>query len=129
MSIKMLEKAPGVFAAAVAGAPVTKWELYDTHYTERYLGDPNKDPKSYSSSDALEDAGKIRDPLLLIHGMSDDNVVFENSTVFAAKMQNEARPFEMMFYPGHTHRVGGPGVSVHLWTTILDFLDRHTAAK
>ncbi|WP_404339707.1 DPP IV N-terminal domain-containing protein [Sphingomonas sp. MMS12-HWE2-04] len=129
MSIKLLEKAPGVFAAAVAGAPVTKWELYDTHYTERYLGDPNKGPKSYSSSDALQDAGKIRDPLLLIHGMSDDNVVFENATVFAAKMQNEARPFEMMFYPGHTHRVGGPGVSVHLWTTILDFLDRHAGEK
>jgi dipeptidyl-peptidase 4 len=129
MSIKMLQQAPGVFAAAVAGAPVTKWELYDTHYTERYLGDPNKDEKSYASSNALEETGKIVDPLLLIHGMSDDNVVFENSTVFAARMQNQARPFEMMFYPGHTHRVSGPGVSVHLWTTILDFLDRYTAPK
>ncbi len=128
MTLKMLEAAPGVFAAGIAGAPVTKWALYDTHYTERYLGDPRADPASYATSDALGDAEKIADPLLLIHGMSDDNVVFENSTAFAAKMQHSATPFEMMFYPGQTHRVGGPGVSEHLWTTILNFLDRRMPA-
>ncbi|MBX9813536.1 MAG: peptidase S9 [Proteobacteria bacterium SG_bin5] len=122
MTLKMLEKAPGVFAAGIAGAPVTKWELYDTHYTERYLGDPKTEP--YATSNALVDAGKINDPLLLIHGMSDDNVVLDHSTAFAARMQAEGRPFEMMFYPGQTHRVGGPGVSEHLWRTILGFLDR-----
>ena len=127
MTLKMLEAAPGVFAAGVSGAPVTKWELYDTHYTERYLGDPRTDPASYARSSALIDAGRISDPLLLIHGMSDDNVVFTNSTALAARLQHEAKPFEMMFYPGQTHRVGGPGVSVHLWTTILDFLDRRLA--
>ncbi len=124
MTLKMLEANPGVYAAGIAGAPVTKWELYDTHYTERYLGDPSKAGVDYAPSNALADAAKIADPLLLIHGMSDDNVVFTNSTAFAAKMQREARPFEMMFYPGQTHRVGGAGVSEHLWTTILDFLDR-----
>ena len=124
MTIKMLEANQGVYAAGIAGAPVTKWELYDTHYTERYLGDPAKDPKSYRSSNALGDAAKIADPLLLIHGMSDDNVIFDNSTAFAAEMQRGARPFEMMFYPGQTHRVGGAGISEHLWTTIFDFLDR-----
>ena len=61
--------------------------------------------------------------------MSDDNVVFENSTAFAAEMQKHARPFEMMFYPGYTHRVAGPGISEHLWTTILDFLDREVKNK
>lgn len=129
MTIKMLEANPGVYAAGISGAPVTKWELYDTHYTERYLGDPHKDPASYAVSNALADAAKISDPLLLIHGMSDDNVVFDNSTAFAAAMQRSARPFEMMFYPGQTHRVGGPGISEHLWTTILDFLDRRLPAK
>ena len=61
--------------------------------------------------------------------MSDDNVVFENSTLFAARMQSQARPFEMMFYPGHTHRVAGPGISEHLWGTILGFLDREVRDK
>jgi len=129
MTLKMLEANQGLYAAGVAGAPVTKWELYDTHYTERYMGDPGKDAAAYATSDALGDAVKIADPLLLIHGMSDDNVVFENSTAFAAEMQKHARPFEMMFYPGYTHRVAGPGISEHVWTTILDFLDREVKNK
>lgn len=129
MSLKMLEKTPGVYAAAVSGAPVIDWQLYDTHYTERYLGDPAKDPHSYASSQAFEDADKIRDPLLLIHGMSDDNVFLDNSLKVVSRMQATDTPFEMMFYPGYTHRVGGPGISEHLWGTILDFLDRNVKNK
>lgn len=124
MSIKMLEKTPGVYAAAVSGAPVTDWQLYDTHYTERYLGDPRTDPQSYATSQAITAAPKIHDPLMLIHGMADDNVFLDNSTAFAAEMQKTDTPFEMMLYPGQTHRVGGPGISQHLWHTILNFLDR-----
>lgn len=125
MTLKMLEADQGLYAAGISGAPVTKWELYDTHYTERYMGDPRQVPEAYAASAAIEDAPKIADPLLLIHGMADDNVVFENSTALAAKLQNEAKPFEMMFYPGHTHSVGGPKISVHVWNTIFDFLERH----
>jgi dipeptidyl-peptidase-4 len=125
MTLKMLEMHPGEWAAGIAVAPVTRWELYDTHYTERYLGDPNKEPKVYEGSGALKDAGKITDPLMLIHGMADDNVVFENSTALIAKLQGEAVPFEMMLYPGFTHRIGGPKVSKHLYETVFRFLDRH----
>ncbi|MDQ2892702.1 MAG: S9 family peptidase [Pseudomonadota bacterium] len=124
MSLKMLEKTPGVYAAAVAGAPVTDWQLYDTHYTERYLGDPAKDPKSYASSAAWADTPRIKDPLLIVHGMSDDNVFLDNSLKAIAEMQKTDTPFEMMLYPGYTHRVGGPGISEHLWGTIMGFLDR-----
>ena len=129
MTLKMLEADPGLYAAGIAGAPVTKWELYDTHYTERYLGDPNKEPQVYAASDALGDAGKIADPLLLVHGMADDNVVFENSSMLIAKLQGEAVPFEMMLYPGYTHRVSGPKIGVHLWETIFAFLDKAMPAK
>ncbi|GAO39109.1 putative dipeptidyl-peptidase [Sphingomonas changbaiensis NBRC 104936] len=124
MTLKLLEAAPGTFAAGVAGAPVTRWELYDTHYTERYLGDPRKVPEVYQHADALPNATAIRDPLLLMHGMSDDNVVFDNSTALMAKLQVAAIPFETMVYPGFGHGVRGPGVSVHLWRTIENFLDR-----
>lgn len=127
MTLKLLEAAPGVFAAGVAGAPVTRWGLYDTHYAERYLGDPRADPGIYEKADALPNAAGIRDPLLLIHGMSDDNVVFDNSTALMAKLQAAAAPFEAMVYPGFGHRVAGPGVSVHLWRTIESFLDRQAA--
>ena len=129
MTLKMLEKAPGVFAAGVAGAPVSRWELYDTHYTERYMGDPGQVPEAYATSATVPDAAKISDPLLLIHGMADDNVVLEHSTAMMAAMQKSATPFELMLYPGQTHRVGGPGVSEHLWKTILDFLDAQVAHK
>ncbi|MDX3910522.1 MAG: DPP IV N-terminal domain-containing protein [Sphingobium sp.] len=125
MTLKLLQKSPGTFMAGIAGAPVTKWELYDTHYTERYLGDPKAKDSAYPASGALEETDALKDPLLLIHGMSDDNVVFDNSTALMAKMQGEAVPFETMVYPGQTHRVSGPKVSVHLWRTMLDFLDRH----
>lgn len=129
MTLKMLEAAPGTFAAGVEGAPVSKWELYDTHYTERYMGDPRQVPAAYKASGTVGDALKIADPLLIVHGMADDNVVLENSTVMLAKLQAGAVPFETMLYPGQTHRVGGPGVSVHLWKTILGFLDRSAAPR
>jgi dipeptidyl-peptidase-4 len=131
MTLKMLEANPGVYAAGIAGAPVTKWELYDSHYTERYMGNPAKVPEAYKASDTITNAGIIADPLLMLHGMADDNVVLEHGTAMAAALQQQQVPFEMMMYPGQTHRVGGPGISDHLWGTIFGFLDRHlgTGAK
>ncbi len=125
MTIKMLQADPGLYAAGISGAPVTKWELYDTHYTERFMGDPNKVPAAYAKANALDDADKIQDPLLLIHGMADDNVVFENSSMLISRMQAQTVPFEMMLYPGYTHRVGGPKVGPHMWNTIFSFLVKH----
>jgi dipeptidyl-peptidase-4 len=122
MTLKLLEKAPGVFAGGVAVAPVTDWTLYDTHYTERYMGDPNKDPEAYTASGALADSGKIVDPLLLMHGLSDDNVVFDNSAKLMAKMQAADQPFETMLYPGKTHTMSG--VVEHVYMTMMNFLNR-----
>jgi dipeptidyl-peptidase-4 len=129
MALKLLQAAPGTFAAGVSGAPVTKWELYDTHYTERYMGDPREVGDAYEKANVLPHAEKIADPLLLIHGMADDNVVFDHSTALMAAMQGNAQKFETMVYPGQTHRVAGPKVSVHLWKSILAFLDRNVKNK
>jgi dipeptidyl-peptidase-4 len=130
MTLKMLEQTPkGLYAAGVVGAPVTKWELYDTHYTERYLGNPAIDPKPYQSSDALEGALKISEPFLLIHGMSDDNVVFQNSTLLADRLQAADRPFEMMFYVGQTHRPAGEGRQAHVQNTIERFFNEKVLGK
>ena len=125
MSVKQLEADPGFYAAAIAGAPVTRWELYDTFYTERYMGTPKADAAAYAKSDAIADADKIADPLLIIHGMSDDNVFFENSSELIAKLQHDDRPFEMMLYPGETHRSGTPKLSAHRWNTIFTFLQHN----
>jgi len=125
MTLKMLEADPGLYGAGIAGAPVTKWELYDTSYTERYMGTPQKDAAAYAKSDAIADADKIADPLLIIHGMSDDNVFFENSSELISKLQHDNVPFEMMLYPGETHRSGSPKMLAHRWNTILNFLGAH----
>jgi len=124
MVLKLLQAAPGAYAAGIAGAPVTRWDLYDTHYTEHYMGDPTRLRAEYDRSDALRDSAKMKDPLLLYHGMSDDNVLFQNSTELMAKLQEEKVLFEVMVYPGKGHGITGTNISVHLWTTILDFLKR-----
>jgi dipeptidyl-peptidase 4 len=125
---RLLAAAPGSFAAGVAGAPVTRWELYDTHYTERYLGNPSGDPAPYRNSNVVPVAERITDPLLLLHGMADDNVVFENTTVLMGALQSAGRPFELMVYPGAAHAVSGEGRQIHLWRTIEGFLERHVRA-
>jgi dipeptidyl-peptidase-4 len=123
MTLKLLEETKGVFAAAVAVAPVTKWELYDTHYTERYLGDPHAHGSAYPAADALDQAVRISDPLLLMHGLSDDNVVFDNSSMLIAGMEARGQLFESMLYPGKTHAMSG--VRPHLYGMMLKFLNRH----
>jgi dipeptidyl-peptidase-4 len=124
MSLKMLEQAPkGLYAAGVVGAPVTKWELYDTHYTERYLGNPAVDARPYRTSDAIDDAVKIGEPFLILHGMSDDNVVFENSSMLVDRLQQADRPFDMMLYVGQTHHIAGSGRQANVQKTIERFLN------
>ena len=125
MTLKQLQADPGLYAAGISGAPVTKWELYDTHYTERYMGTPQADGEAYLAASAIPDAAKITDPLLIIHGMADDNVVFENATEIISKMQEANVPFEMMLYPGYTHRVSGEQISPHRYNTVFRFLEAH----
>ncbi len=125
MTLKQLEADPGLYAAGISGAPVTRWALYDTHYTERYMGDPREVPGAYEKASAIPNATKISDPLLLIHGLADDNVVFENSSELISVLQEGNVAFEMMLYPGYTHRVGGEKVSPHVWNSIFRFLNAH----
>ncbi|MEL7686393.1 DPP IV N-terminal domain-containing protein [Citromicrobium bathyomarinum] len=125
MTLKRLQADPGLYAAGISGAPVTRWGLYDTHYTERFMGDPNVVPEAYEAASAIPNATDISDPLLLIHGMADDNVVFENSSELISVLQENNVAFEMMLYPGYTHRVSGENISPHLWNTIFRFLESH----
>jgi len=125
MTLMLLMQNPGAFAAGAAGAPVTDWALYDTHYTERYMGTPLADAEPYRLGDVLTYAGQLSDPLLLVHGMADDNVLFTNSTRLMQGLQQAAIPFELMTYPGGKHGLVGENVRVHLYRTITGFFDRH----
>jgi dipeptidyl-peptidase-4 len=94
---------PDVFHAAIAGAPVTEWRLYDTHYTERYLGHPDESPDVYDRNSLINDAPKLERPLLIIHGLADDNVVVAHSVRLSSALVAAGRPHALLPLPGVTH--------------------------
>jgi dipeptidyl-peptidase-4 len=125
MALQTILRAPDSFAAAVSGAPVTDWRLYDTHYTERYMGTPESNPAGYKSANVLTYAPSLKRPLLLIHGMADDNVLFQHSTLLMQSLQSANRPFDLMTYPGAKHGLTrradqGP----HALNAVLRFFER-----
>ena len=128
MVLKCLAKGIG-FAAGVAVAPVTDWRLYDTHYTERYLGKPQENPAGYAKSAALADAVGINVPLLLVHGMADDNVLFDHSLKLVKVLQDAGVPFEMMAYPGSRHALHERSVAIHRYNAALAFFRRTLQAS
>jgi dipeptidyl-peptidase 4 len=125
MALMCMMQAPDVFAAGVSGAPVTDWKLYDTHYTERFMGMPQSNPEGYARSSVLDYAEDLKGPLLIMHGMADDNVLFTHSTTLFKKLQDLNTPFEIMTYPGSKHGLlrhaeTGP----HAYMTVKRFFDR-----
>lgn len=125
MTLMCLLQAPEVFKAGVSVAPVTDWTLYDTHYTERYLGTPAGNPDGYRDSAVLGLASGLSRPLLLVHGMADDNVLFTHTTKLMKALQDATRPFELMAYPGSKHALQERSVSVHRFEALLEFFQRH----
>lgn len=108
MSLMLLGKAADDYACGVAGAPVTDWALYDTHYTERYMDLPAANVDGYREASVFTHVAGIKpNALLLIHGMADDNVLFSNSTKLMSTLQKRATPFELMTYPGAKHGLRG----------------------
>ncbi len=125
MALMCMLQAPEVFAAGVSGAPVTDWSLYDTHYTERFMGMPQANPDIYARSSVMHYADRLRGPLLIMHGMADDNVLFAHSTALFKKLQDLNKPFEIMTYPGSKHGLlGHADTGRHGYMTIKAFFDR-----
>lgn len=118
-------------AAAVAVAPPTDWTLYDTAYTERYLGMPQDgkggETAPYRQANLVARAKLLSKPLLIVHGTADDNVLFEHTLRLTEALQNEARPFELMIYPGKAHGIAGRSAKLHLYRTIDAFFARALA--
>jgi len=113
------------FAAAVAVAPVTDWTLYDTAYTERYLGMPEggKAP-TYASANLPPRAALLSRPLLLVHGTADDNVLFEHTLRLVEALQTAGKTFDLQIYPGKAHGIAGRAARLHLYRTMDAFFER-----
>jgi dipeptidyl-peptidase-4 len=120
---------PDVFHAGIAGAPVTDWRLYDTHYTERYLGDPTADAAAYARSSLVTDEGlsapaEPHRPLMIVHGTADDNVVFAHALRLSSALLAAGRPHEVLPLSGVTHMTPQEQVAENLLLLQVDFLKR-----
>jgi dipeptidyl-peptidase 4 len=123
MTLMLLGKGSNLIAAGAAVAPVTDWHLYDTCYTERYLGLPAGNVRGYAESGVFAALDGLRSPLFLAHGMADDNVLFANSTRLMSELQRRGIQFELMTYPGAKHGLSTPEMKIHVYTAIQRFLD------
>jgi len=112
------------FKAGIAVAPVTDWHLYDSIYTERYLGQPSDNPKGYADSSMVKAAENLHGSLLLVHGTSDDNVHFQNSVQMSEALIRAGKQFRFMAYPNKTHGIAGSVDRIHLFHMIEDHFQR-----
>jgi dipeptidyl-peptidase-4 len=113
-----------LFKAAVAVAPVTDWRLYDSIYTERYLGMPRQNPEGYRASSILESAPELNGRLLIAHGTGDDNVHVQNSLQLADALIAAGKPFDLQLYPGKTHAIEGVAARSDLYRRIVEHFER-----
>ena len=120
---------PDVFHAAIAGAPVTDWQLYDTHYTERYLGNPMVDSAPYHASSLIDIAHQLTRPLLLIHGLADDNVVAAHTLRLSSALLAAGKAHEVLPLVGVTHMTPQEVVAENLLLHQLEFLRRSLTAN
>ena len=124
MTLLMMSRAPELYRAGVSVAPVTDWRLYDTHYTERYMGDPADNAEGYAASNVFSGLDTLSGALLVMHGMADDNVLFTHSTKLFKALQDRNKPFEIMTYPGSKHSLAERSVSIHRYGVIERFFAR-----
>ncbi|MFD3487360.1 prolyl oligopeptidase family serine peptidase [Streptomyces sp. NPDC058665] len=120
---------PDIFHAAIAGAPVTDWRLYDTHYTERYLGHPSEAPEVYAVNSLVTDDGLAEPadqarPIMIIHGLADDNVVMTHTLRLSSALLSAGRPHQVLPLTGVTHMTPQEQIAENLLLLQVDFLKR-----
>ncbi len=122
MSLSCLFKGPEYFKMAISVAPVTNWRFYDTIYTERFMRTPRENPDGYDKNSPIHYVDGLKGKLLLVHGMGDDNVHFQNSTELVKSLVDSDKQFEMLFYPNRNHRISGGNTTFHLYTRMTEFV-------
>jgi dipeptidyl-peptidase-4 len=126
MTLRLLEAGSDKIAMGVSVAPVTDWALYDTHYTEQFVGaTPQSDPAAYERSGVFAHLDGLKSPLLLVHGMADDNVLFTNSTRLIDALVNRNVRFELMTYPGAKHGISSRAGQRHVYGLIEAFFKKN----
>lgn len=122
MSSLCLLKGNDVFKAAIAVAPVTNWRWYDTIYTERYMRTEKENPDGYADNSPINFADRLKGNYLLVHGMGDDNVHWQNTVEMANALIAANKQFDTYFYPNRTHGISGGNTRLHLYNKMTEFL-------
>ena len=123
LSAMCLAKRPDVFHAAVAGAPVTSWDGYDSHYTERYMGRPSENHRGYEEASVIHHAGKIEGQLLLVHGLIDENVHFRHTARLINALIMHRKNYQLLLFPEERHGPRSLEDRVYLELRITDFFE------
>ena len=122
MSLLCLLKGNHIFKTGIAVAPVTNWRFYDTIYTERFMRTPQENAEGYDENSPISFVNNLKGNLLLIHGMADDNVHFQNSVILSKKLIEANKQFEMQFYPNKNHGISGGNTTFHLYQRMTDYI-------
>lgn len=123
MSSNCILKGNNVFEAAIAVAPVTNWKWYDSVYTERYMQTYDENKKGYDENSPVNFADQLDGSYLLIHGLADDNVHFQNTAEMANQLIANNKQFDTMIYPNRNHGISGGNARIHLYTLMTKFLN------
>jgi dipeptidyl-peptidase-4 len=129
MTAYALTHAPGVWRAGIAVAPVTRWQDYDSIYTERYMGTPRQNPAGYAESSDVAAAGNLAGSLLLVAGTGDDNVHWQNTLQLIQALIEADKPYALLIYPNKTHGISGEAARTHLFESMERFWERSLAPE
>ncbi len=121
MAAMCLTRAPETFKVAVAGAPVTHWDGYDTHYTERYMGTPQSNPEGYAASNVMAHVDKMQGKLLLVHGLIDENVHFRHTARLINALIRARKPYELLLFPNERHTPRSLADRIYMEERVRDF--------
>lgn len=122
MTALCMTKGAGIFKLGIAVSSVTNWRYYDTIYTERFMRTPQENPDGYDLNSPIYYADRLKGKFLLIHGMADDNVHFQNSVDFAEALIQAGKKFDMMFYPDQSHGIYKRGAGMHLRSLTTEYI-------
>ena len=122
MSAMCLARASETFRVAVAGAPVTAWDGYDTHYTERYMGTPQNNPQGYQQASVMAHVASLQGKLMLVHGLIDENVQFRHTARLINALIQARKPYELLLFPDERHMPRKLADRIYMEELIRNFL-------
>ena len=128
LSLMAIARHSTVFKLAICGAPVTAWELYDTGYTEKYMGLPAEQPAAYAAGSVLAYAAQFpstENRVLLVHGLMDENVHFRHTEALVAELIKHQKPYQLQMYPNERHGIRQASANEHFETLMYHFLRNH----